>query len=221
MLVSWFLTLQDYAPDAVVLHEGVNDLHARFRKDFRADYSHWRTPLRPPPTNPVTRWLARWSDLYLYQRLEREGVPDIGGLTVAPGRQDEPLVAEGRLPPETARPFVRNVASIAASARELGATVVLLSLPTQPDHDPAIAPVWDYGVAENNRGLQDLAAQQGYLFVDAAGYFAEHVELVRPEFLDYVHLTGKGNSLKAELVADALAREWIPGLPAADTEPRR
>jgi len=221
MLVSWFLTLQDYSPDAIVIHEGVNDLHARFRKDFRADYSHWRTPLHPPPTNSLTRWLARWSDLYLYQRLEREGVPDIGTLTVAPGRQDQPLAAEGRLPAESARPFVRNVASIAASARDLGATVVLLSLPIQPDHGPEIAPGWDNGVAENNRNLGQLAAQQGYLFVDAAGYFTEHVELVRPEFLDYVHLSGKGNALKAELVADALARDWLPKLVTDGARPPR
>ena len=208
MLVSWFLTLQDYAPDVVVIHEGVNDLHARFRKNFRRDYSHWRVPLRPPPTNSLTRWLARWSDLYLYQRLSREGVPDIGTLTTTKGWQDEPLVQEMRLPAETARPFVRNVASIAESAHELGATVVLMSLPTQPDYSVSNAALWNYGVNENNHDLAALAAEQGYLFADAAGYFAEHVELVRPEFLDYVHITGKGNQIKAELVADALEREW-------------
>ena len=220
MLVSWFLTLQDYAPDVVVLHEAIADVHPRLRKDFRPDYSHWRIPLTPPPTNSLTRVLARWSDLYLYRRLRRDGVPDIAGLTTSVPRGTDPLTREGRLSAETARPFVRNLDSIGSSARAQGATVVLMSLPTKPHHDPLQA-FWDYGVAENNRNMGTLAAEKGYVFVDAAAYFAEHAELVNPQFRDYVHLTGKGNQIKAELVADALEREWLPKLSPDGARPPR
>jgi hypothetical protein len=46
MLVAWFLSLQDLDPDVVVLHEAVNDLEPRFYTGFRADYTHWRVPIR-------------------------------------------------------------------------------------------------------------------------------------------------------------------------------
>jgi lysophospholipase L1-like esterase len=220
MLVAWFLTLQDYAPDVLVIHEGANDLPPRFMQDFRRDYSSWRLPLRVPRTNALTRLLARWSDVYLYLRLQREGVPNITELTCVPGMPDEPLMLEGRLPAESARPFVRNIASIAASARALGATVVLVSMPTSPTPGDA-GGAWLYGTAENNANLARLAADEGYLFVDAARHFAERVEELGPEFLDLVHLTGRGNAVKARLVADVLVREWLPRIPSEGAATRR
>lgn len=48
---AWFLTLQDFRPDLVLLHFAINDVHPRMRADFRADYSHWRIPL---PVNAVS-----------------------------------------------------------------------------------------------------------------------------------------------------------------------
>lgn len=73
MLTSWFLCLQDFAPDVVVLHEGVNDLEPRFRPDFRADYTHWRRPFVDPRVRGLERLLVR-SELYLFTRFRGAGV---------------------------------------------------------------------------------------------------------------------------------------------------
>jgi hypothetical protein len=69
VLVSWFLTLQDYSPDLVILHEGVNDVFARKHPGFRADYSHYRHHWDPPSVNPIHRCLTRTSGLYSWLTL--------------------------------------------------------------------------------------------------------------------------------------------------------
>ncbi len=210
-LVAWFLTLQDYAPDLVVLHEGVNDLQPRFRADFRPDYSHWRRPIGGSTAGWIERFVASWSDLYLHVLLERGKVPDIFAVSTSAPRRLEPLMKQGKLPPETARPFRRNVASIAASARSAGAEIALMTMPLKA-HQMA-GDFWESGAAQHNQHLRELAAEEGCLLVDAAAAFAARPEL-QAEFLDIVHLTPQGNAVKARLVAEVLCERWIPGLPA-------
>jgi lysophospholipase L1-like esterase len=215
--VAWFLTLQDFAHDVLVFHGGVNDLHPRFRTGFRPDYSHWRIPLHVEQARGIERWIVRASDLYLHLRLRKTGEIDIGHLTTTTPEEYEPLMKEDRLPPETARPFRRNVASIAASARGLGARVVFLTVPVQPGF--AGPGVWLYGIDEHNRIVADLAREQGYLLVDAARAFDERKDELGAEFKDIVHLRPAGNRVKAELVARALLEHWVPTLPAEGLRP--
>jgi len=128
IVVSWFLTLQDFEPDLVVIHEGVNDLAPRFQAGFQNDYSHWRRPMQPPATNLLTRFLARWSDLYLHSRLKRDGIPDIGTVTLVPN-DPPPYLKTGEVPPAYAYPFRRNIESIALGASARGARVALMTMP--------------------------------------------------------------------------------------------
>ncbi len=219
ILVSWFLTLQDFAPDLVLIHEAGNDLPPRFYADFRADYSHWRVPVPGPTTGCLERFLASWSDLYLAVRLEASGVPDIGLLTSTRTTNWEPLVQEGRLPPETAQPFRRNVATIARDARSQGAQIALMTMPARMRADQANAAAWSYGFAEHNAILRELAAEEGFLLVDAALEFEERGPALDPQFLDAVHLTREGNALKAELIAAVLLERWVPWLSTAGARP--
>lgn len=219
VLVAWFLNLQDLEPDLVVIHEGVNDLLPRFRADFRADYTHWRVPCSDSRASELVRLLAH-SDLFLQLRLQRHGVPDIQTLTRTDPTRFEPLMKEGRLPSATAAAFHRNVASIARHARRLGAEVALMTMPWDPTSD--LDPVWAFGMAEHNRLLAELAAEQGYILVDAARAFEERASELAPEFLDFVHVTPRGNEVKAELVAEALAEKWGPAMASGtiSTDPR-
>ncbi len=221
ILIAWFLTLQDFAPDLVLYHEAVNDVAPRFRADFRADYSHWRRSVPGTTAGFWERFLASWSDIYLHFRLQRGGIPDILTLTSNPERSQEPLLKVGRLPEETALPFRRNVRNIAESARAQGAEVVLMTLPMKPGHEGPGAKLWAYGASQHNRHMRELAAEQGYLLVDAALGFEARGGLAA-EFSDGVHLSPQGNQLKADLIADALLERWIPGLPAESAqEPQR
>lgn len=208
MLVSWFLTLQDFRPDVLVLHEAVNDLPARFLADFEPDYSHWRTPVRIQPVAGPERWLVRASDLYVGLRLRRTGPPELTDVCTRAGPR-EPLLAEDRLPPETALPFRRNLLSIARAARADGALVVLMTLPCAAERQ---APIWATGIAENNRQLRQLAASEGLLLADAERLFDERPELAA-HFLDGVHLDPAGDRAKAELLERTLT-PWLDSLPA-------
>jgi lysophospholipase L1-like esterase len=217
MVAAWFLTLQDFAPDVLVLHEGVNDLVPRFSADYQADYSHWRRSVSVCPDGGLTRPLVRWSKLYVYLRSRAAGVLTIQRVSTYPNETKEPLVAEGKLPRATSLAFRRNMLSIARDARANGSEVVLVTLPTRTPFE--IGEFWRYGIAENNEHLRELAAEHGFVLVDAARAFEARPELTE-EFSDLVHLSPEGNRAKAEVVADALAG-WIAGLSSEGARPPR
>lgn len=214
MLVSWFLTLQDLAPDVLVLHEAVNDLEPRFRTGFEPDYSHWRRPIQTIRVQGIERWLVRWSDLYVYLRLRGGKAADILTASTYPLGPIEPLLAEGKLPHATSLAFRRNIENIALSAARGGTTVMLMTLPTGPAEVRAF---WRYGVAENNQHLRELCAEHGFLLVDAARAFEARPDLT-VHFKDMVHLEVPGNRFKAELVAEALS-SWLAALPTEGARP--
>ena len=205
MLVAWFLTIQDFQPDVVVLHEAVNDLEPRFLANYEPDYSHWRRPVQTHPAVGLERLLVRCSNLYLYLQLRGGKAPEILDVTTDRSAPKEPMTAEGKLPHATSFAFRRNILSIARSARADGSEVVLMTLPTNPVCK--IGAFWPYGIAENNQHLRELCSEHGLLLVDADAAFRARPELAA-EFLDVVHLQPAGNQVKAELVADALA-EWV------------
>jgi lysophospholipase L1-like esterase len=210
MLASWFLLLRDFAPDVLVLHEGVNDLHARFQAGFLPDYSHWRRPMPSSGVHGLERWLVA-SDLYLWLRLRRGAVPNIMTVTSAPQRRFKPT-PDGLLPPETARSFARNLASIARDAKASGTRVVLMTMPARPELlAPSIVALWRDGLDQHARLVRELCAREGYDLVDAALAFEEHAAELDVEFLDTVHLSPTGNAFKAKLLADCL----VPDEPAA------
>ncbi len=214
MLVSWFLTLQDLAPDVLVLHEAVNDLDARFGAVFERDYSHWRRPIETRPSRGFERWLVRGSELYLRFLLRKGGPPDLLTASTYPRGELEPLLAEGKLPHATSLAFRRNIENVARSARAAGTLVVLMTMPTGPFD---VGAFWDHGIAENNQHLRELCAEHGFVLVDAARLFEARPEMT-VHFTDKVHLEGPGNQFKAELVADGLA-DWLAALPPEGAHP--
>lgn len=211
MLVAWFLTLQDFTPDVVVLHEAVNDVEPRFRSGFASDYSHWRRCMEGRPAVGPEAWLVRASDLYLHLRLMR-GAPtlmDVCTHTQLPW--DPEVAAQARLAAPTSLPFRRNVLSIAQSARARGAEVVLMTLPTRaPTAQEAL---WKTGIDEHNEHLRGLSREHGFLLVDAAREFALRPRIAT-EFTDLVHLRQAGNLAKARLLALSLS-PWVGSLPRA------
>jgi len=217
MLVSWFLTLRDFDPDVLVLHEAVNDVEPRFLANFQPDYSHWRRPIQPHPVGTLESLLVRCSDLYVFLRLRAGYETNIMNLTSKPGPR-EPLMSENRLPFRTSVAFRRNIASIARDARADGHQVLLMTLPTGPEADTY--PTWCCGIEQNNKHLRYLAEKQGYLLADAALAFQARPEL-QEHFIDLVHLDPEGNQAKAELIADAL-QGWLAQLsPEGARSPKR
>jgi lysophospholipase L1-like esterase len=210
-LVAWFLTLQDYRPDVVVIHHAVNDVMPRNTPGFVPNYTHWRTPLRPPDYNVLQRLLVRYSNLYARRCMQRGdgalialcAVPDVGPF---PFREND-----GSFPAETAEPFARNVRSIGRSAESQGAAVCLMTMPCRPPGGTNDFASFRVGMEEHNQILRRLCQENGWLLADAASSFPQSPDLDSEEpFLDLVHLRPVGNDAKAKLVAAALLAGWYP-----------
>jgi len=215
MVIAWFLTIQDFQPDVVVLHEAVNDLEPRFLANFEPDYSHWRRPVQIHAVTGLERALVRASDLYLYLQLRDGKAPEILDVCTDRTGPKEPLTIEGKLPFSTSLAFRRNILSIARSARDDGREVVLMTLPMSPTVN--YGDFWRYGIAQNNQHLRELASELGLRLAEADKTFEARPELAA-QFSDSVHLEPPGNRVKAELVADALA-DWVAGLTTENARP--
>lgn len=215
VLVSWFLTVQDFRPDLVVIHEGINDVDPRAWPDFRSDYTHYRHPWRAPRFNPLHRFLVRSSHLYSWLFL-RGSAPNIGQFTTYPVRSYR-IDEQGKLPPETVFAYRRNLETIGMDAALQGASVLLMTMPLRPPIDEAHAKrfaAFYSGVAEHNQIMRELANEHGWLLVDAERSFAEKERVFANQFTDLCHLKPVGSRYKAELIAEALIERWLPGLPA-------
>jgi len=198
ILVNYFLVVQDFSPDVVILHEGANDVEARVRPYFRSDYSHYRRPWTPLCYSAPYRLLIQASDLFAWTQL-RGAVPfGLEAVVV-----EAPAGSPTALDPETAGAFRRNVLTVAESVRLRGGLSVLATLP----YDPVAAerfPLYREGIDEHNALLRSLARDHGFLLVDLDRAARERPEALRATFLDLVHMSTEGNRFKAETIADAL-----------------
>lgn len=212
MLTAWFLELQDFRPDVVVIHEAVNDVEPRNHPGFRLDYSHFRKPFQPPCFSDATRWLAERSELFLW--LVAGEIPTISKLTTLPAR-GRPWNFDGeQFPPETIAPYARNLLSIGRGVEDRGGRVVLMTLLYDPSHDRDDPPgdrQYRRGIRDNNQVMRNLSEQEGWVLCDLERMERDRPEVWEPHFLDLVHVDPEGNRLKAERLAGVLASWFDPG----------
>jgi len=205
--VAWFLILQDYRPDLVIVHHAINDSRPRSWPGFQPDYSHWRKPWDPPRHGALHRLLARWSDLYVALVLERK-LPDVESITTLPLRGRLERGPDGWMDPATAAPFERNVRSIGESAERNGAAVALMTMPLDPDTQTG-AKELVYGTHEHNEILRELCREHGWILMDAERELPLD-RRSRGAFVDICHLLPRGNLIKAQVATRALLRDWAP-----------
>jgi lysophospholipase L1-like esterase len=199
-MVNYFLVVQDYAPDIVVIHEAPNDVDPRRWPGFRTDYSHFRKPWSGVHYSLPYRLLVRFSDLFAASQLRNPAAFDVA--TAVTRRPQGPLRdADGTLPPETAVAFRRNVQTIAEHVRLRGGRVVLATVPYDAQ---AAAAVYRNGIDEHNRILRELAQASGLTLADVDARGRARPGGTHPFFLDLVHMTPAGNRFKAEVIADAI-----------------
>ncbi len=213
LVAAWFLDLIDFRPDLVVIHEAVNDVEPRGHQGFRRDYSHYRHAFVPLAYDPLTRWLAAHSDLWLWL-VGRDGPPTIQDMTVFPDHP--PYGFDGvRFPPGTLEPYRRNLRSIGESVLAEGGTLALMTLvyDTRYDARPQEAKdVWPtrqfrVGIREHNQVMRELAAAHGWLLCDLEALERERMDEWAPWFRDLVHVEPEGNRRKAERLAQTLIEQ--------------
>lgn len=215
-LVAWFLTLQDYAPDVVVIHHAVNDVMPRNAHGFERNYAHWRRPLHPPAYGWFEHLLVQYSDIYARRRL-KDGDGTLAALSAAPVVHPTPFREHGdTYPAESGEPFARNVRSIGESVVADGGAVCLLTMPAKPTDDPEHFASFRVGIAMHNDLLREIALETGWILADADLGFPTDPDVDGAAFLDLVHMTPDGNRAKASLVAGRLAEHWWPAWAAAN-----
>lgn len=200
-MVNYFLVVQDYVPDVVVIHEAANDVDPRRWPGFRSDYSHYRQPWSPPRYSLPYRLLVRWSDVFAALQLRNAAAFQLEAVVVR--KPQGPLRdVNGALPPDTAVAFRRNVQTIAEHVRLRGGRAVLATVP----YDPAVTgdAVYRNGIDEHNGILRELAGKDGFSLADVAERGKSLPGGTHPFFLDLVHMTPQGNRFKAEVIADAI-----------------
>ncbi len=204
-MLNWFLVLQDYRPDVVVLHHAINDVPPRFRRGHRADYSHFRRPWREPPLGGVERFLARWSDAAAFL-VHRKGPFTVQQLTSHP-IQDPLDATDDLLPfPEGAATFRRNLETIGRDAARLDARVVLMTMAIRPGDETDYEALMRRGLTEHNDLTRALAAERGWQLFDWAQRWADAPDSAA-RFVDLVHLDEAGRESRTQALADALAAE--------------
>jgi lysophospholipase L1-like esterase len=203
-MVNYFLVVQDYAPDVVIIHEAVNDVDPRRWPGFRTDYSHYRKPWTVVHYSLPYRLLVRFSDVFAASQLKTAAF-DLQSIVTRPP-QGPLRDAGGHLPPETAVAFRRNVLTIAEHARGHGGRVVLATVPYDPQGGEA---VYREGIDEHNRILRELAAANGFVLADVDARGRALAGGTHRFFLDLVHMTPEGNRFKAQVIAEAMTENGL------------
>jgi lysophospholipase L1-like esterase len=201
-LVHYVLVVQDYAPDVVLVHEAVNDVDPRNWPGFRGDYSHYRRSWKDVHFSLPYRLLVRLSDAFAAHEMRKADAFGLQAVVVQPP-QGPFAFADGRLPPETAEPFRRNVKTIAELVRVRGGVPVFVTMPYDAARAEAL-PVYKAGIDDHNRILRELAGESVGALVDLDALARQDATRLGSAFIDLVHLTPEGNRWKAERIAEAL-----------------
>ena len=209
-MVNYFVTVQSYEPDVVILHHAINDRRPRARPGFRDDYAHWRSPWRGLEMGALRRWSILSSDV-LASLFVRGDTLKLHRFVTRTLEESEAMAARAGLPTDvpgegTQRAFERNMRSVAEHVRLRGGKVVIATMPynhrrAEEDADGSWAPVMD----EHNQILRDLAEEGGYLLVDQAAALEPLGEDGIAYFVDRVHMNRKGQQWKAALLITAMA----------------
>jgi len=203
-LVNYALLAQDFEPDVVLVHHAVNDLLPRRIPDFRSDYRHFRKPWSQPELGPELRFLVESSEAVASVLARRQMGALIENFVArqAPTgwRPDPDAPFTG-----SSETFLRNLRALCVLVRSHGGVPVLLTMPAGPEGEP-----WRLqGIREHNADVREFAASEQVLLVDLEATFERHSENLEPEFLDFVHLTRKGERAKANAVLTALRRAGL------------
>jgi hypothetical protein len=203
-MVNYFVSVQDYEPDLVILLHAINDTNPRLFPGYRTDQAHWRTPWKEPDLGPLTRLLLHGSDLLAHLYVNQRNFQSLDTFTVRPPSPEPVLDA---LTNGSQRGFERNIRTITEHVRQHGGKVVLV---TQPYSLAGLAdrptrPLVD----QHNQFLRDLAAEKDYVLVEVERELAP-LQADNPDmFTDHIHLSGKWQRREARQIAEEIGARGL------------
>lgn len=199
-------------PDVVLIQNAINDVAPRFYPNYDENYRHFRTNFTPIEVTPL-RHLAYRSQAWITLAY---GLGWIKPLSLqSQTQQPLPPVDEALTNLELNRPtgYEKNLTEMVATAKAAGCQVWLM---TQAYLDaPAFAGPneesrrleagFRRGLAEHTKFIATLAEKAGVGLIELDKSMPGDQWL----YADSIHMTAKGNVIKAKLVAKAI----VPTLP--------
>ena len=216
-----FATLgQSFEPDVVIVHHAVNDLDPLMRRDFRADYSHFRKPIALT-TNELgslkvkndwqyflDAWGTHLSWQYTWLRIQLLGseptMYTLHNLSIHPARSG--LLPHNQIA-ENAKIFVRNLKTIGTLAQSVNSKVLFATLPYRkgngPDGPANGQNPWASMIEAQNQRVMQMARKQQW---PVAALHQSMASMDERHFEDQVHLDQYGEQLKAQNIFEVLQR---------------
>jgi lysophospholipase L1-like esterase len=213
-LVNLEFRVLDLEPDAVIVYQGVNDVHARLvaSEDYAGDNSGYRQPWRPPKVlwferSCFLRTLGRYTGL-LHQ-------VSLGSFVIATETYHgchAKYLASTPLELLCANPpiyFERNLLNMIAIAKAHNISIILTTWAYSPFFDDCLAtPAYQQGIEEHNQLIRRLAQQQQIPLLD----FASRMPQNAMYWADGSHVNAEGASVKADIFAEFLHKSGLlPG----------
>ncbi len=210
-LINYQLTIQEFSPDWLVIHQGMNDIRPRCFPNFRADYGHCRQPLVLPSPGLLERLLVKYSDLYVWLALRARRIPnDLGDLVDVPRPPYSDELAPGSL-----AVFRRNTEDLIRLAQADG-TRVLLTTESYNRSAGEEEAIMRQAIVEENDVIREIARERSLPLADTDRALADRPSV----FLDFCHVTPAGNRVKAREIARALAAAGLDQDPRFHREER-
>lgn len=208
-LINLALRGIDYKPDVAVIYHAYNDVYPSCARDFRPDYSHWRTPMELGGTS-LFDYLPEWTyhsaavlalDMLASYRYARRVYQGVLGVTTRGYPDFAGCPYRGRTT------FARNLVSIIGLARAHGIKVLLVTQAHRPAERPRPMDKALFTQAEaNNEVVRRVAREHPEaMLLDFDALAAPH----RAQWVkgDMVHLTEEGYRALAAAIAGRLTPE--------------
>ncbi len=196
--INYVIRVQDFSPDVVILHHGINDLAPRVRKDFAADYSHYRKPMSYEGLSVIDR-VAAFSVFTSWMQLSLGIRPgDLNTWTVRPN----PGPVQEYPGEDTVMLYRNGIKTVAAMAKKKGSKFIAAGMAFQPGKNMNERNI--QMVEEHNRIMEKISTKHNAMYIDMQSVLRHYPDW----FIDRCHLRNHGNKLKANWLANAIAHEF-------------
>jgi lysophospholipase L1-like esterase len=193
--INYMIRAQDYSPDVIILHHGINDLAPRVRKDFVPDYSHYRKAFAYQGLLLLDR-ISAYSVFFAWMEIALNKHPgDLNTWTVNPN----PGPVDHYPGEDTVRLYKNGIQTIAQLANENHAKLILAGMAYNPESN--INQRNTEMLTEHNQIMKEMAEEFSIPFVEMQSVLQHYPDW----FVDQCHLRNHGNKFKAQWLANIIA----------------
>lgn len=196
--INYMIRVQDYSPDVIILHHGINDLAPRVRKDFVADYSHYRKAFSYRGLSILDR-ISAYSVFFTWMNIVFNNHPgDLNTWTVNPN----PGPVDHYPDQQTVRLYRNGIKTIAQLADQNHSKLILAGMAFNLESNINQRNI--NMLTEHNQIMNETAELFSIPYVDMQSVLQHYPNW----FVDQCHLRNHGNKLKAQWLSNVIAEQF-------------